>query len=108
MSTHGEALVLAQIQVAEAMNKGCNDGIIGNCLHGDGTSKYSRHYQNFQVTTSSGQTLSFGLSEIAGGDAASVMKTFVENIDDICDVIQSDDKEANVAKNYIIHQNNDV
>ena len=48
-----EALLGAQLQVAEAMTEG--EHLLGNCLHGDGTSKYSRHYQNFQVTTSSGR-----------------------------------------------------
>ena len=65
-----EALLVAQLQVAEAMTEG--EHLLENCLHGDGTSKYSRHYQNFQVTTSSGRTLSFGLAEIAGGDATDI------------------------------------
>ena len=65
-----EALLVAQLQVAEAMTEG--EHLLGNCLHGDGTSKYSRHYQNFQVTTSSGRTLSFGFAEIAGGDATDI------------------------------------
>ena len=50
------------------------DGIHGNCLHGDDTSKYSRHYQNFQVTTQSGESLSFGLLEVADSDANTVLK----------------------------------
>ena len=56
-----EALILSQVQVKEAMESSDS-----NCLHGDGTSKYHRHYQNFQITTSSGKTLSFGLAEISG------------------------------------------
>lgn len=39
---------LAHVQVAEVMLEGGVDGLKGNCLHGDGTSKYHRHYQNFQ------------------------------------------------------------
>ena len=39
-----EALLVAQLQVAEAMTEG--EHLLENCLHGDGTSKYSRHYQS--------------------------------------------------------------
>ena len=60
-----EALIVAHQHVAESMLKDGVDGILGNCLHGDGTSKYSRHYQNFQVPTQSGESLSFGLLEVA-------------------------------------------
>ena len=63
------ALILAQMQVAESMVKGDPQNQ-GNCLHGYGKSKYHKHYQRFQLTTSTGKTLSFGLSEMAGGDAA--------------------------------------
>ena len=49
-----EALLLSQNQVAEAMME--TDGMTsGNCLHGDGTTKYHKHYQNFQITTTSGK-----------------------------------------------------
>ena len=71
-----EALLVAQLLIAEAMIEGEN--LLGNCPHGDGTSKYSRHNQNFQVTTSSGHTLSFGLSGIAG---ASILQTFTNTVD---------------------------
>ncbi|XP_047136822.1 centromere-associated protein E-like [Hydra vulgaris] len=68
-----EASILDQFQVAEAMlenNLINKNPKIGNCLHGDGTQKYHKHYQNFQITTTSGKTLSFGLSEVVGKDAA--------------------------------------
>ena len=41
-----EALFLGQIQVGEAMLEDVS-GDSGNRLHGDGTSKYHRHFQNF-------------------------------------------------------------
>jgi len=78
-----EARHLAHVQVAEAMLEGGVDGLKGNCLHGDGTSKYHRHYQNFQITLASGQTLSLGLKELAGGDTAAIMKSFTDTIDDL-------------------------
>ena len=49
-----EALLLKRIQVSEAI---LEDVLVdsGNCLHGHGTSKYHRHFQNFQITTISGK-----------------------------------------------------
>ncbi|XP_066927180.1 ERC protein 2-like [Clytia hemisphaerica] len=79
-----EALIVAKLQVGEALLDDKNEN---NCLHGDGTSKYHRHYQNFQLTTQDRRTLSFGLDEVAGGDAASVMKYFTEAIEDLAEVI---------------------
>ena len=70
-----EALILGQLQVADAMLEQGKD-YSGNCLHGDDTTKYSKHYQNFQVTTTSCITLSFELSEIVRGDAASTLQCF--------------------------------
>ena len=46
-----EAFIAAHRHVAESMLKDGVDDILSNCLHGDGTSKYSGYYQNFQVTT---------------------------------------------------------
>ena len=48
-----EALFLGQIQVADAMLEDVW-GDSGSCLHSDGTSKYHRHFENFQFTTTSG------------------------------------------------------
>ncbi|XP_065656137.1 uncharacterized protein LOC136081830 [Hydra vulgaris] len=98
-----EASILGQFQVAEAMlennliNKNSN---IGNSLHGDDTQKYHKHYQNFQITTTSGKTLSFGLSEVVGKDAATVLQNFTNIVDDICDVVSNSatEKEINFAK----------
>ena len=84
-----EALILAQLQVAEAMKEN-NELLFGNCLHGDGTSKYSRHYQNFQITTKSGRTPSFSLTEVADADAETVLITFTGSVKDICDAIDGD------------------
>ena len=86
-----EALLLGKIQVCEAMLKDGVEGDVGNCLHGDGTSKYSKHYQNFQITTKSGDTLSFGLSEVATSDASAVLKDLLKTIDSVCDVFENED-----------------
>ena len=59
-----EARHLADIQVGHAMLKGIDlNTVLGNTLHGDGTTKYHRHFQNYQVTTADGKTLSTGLME---------------------------------------------
>nr|XP_047132372.1 uncharacterized protein LOC124811137 [Hydra vulgaris] len=98
-----EASILGQFQVAEAMlenNLINKNSKIGNCLHGDGTQKYHKHYQNFQITTTSGKTLSFGLSEVVGKDAATVLQNFTNIVDGICDVVSNSatEKEINFAK----------
>lgn len=48
-----EAKRVAQCQVATAMlDNGLSSELqYGNCLHQDGTSKFHRHFQSFQVTT---------------------------------------------------------
>ena len=84
-----ESLILARLQVMEAM-KGNNDIFFGNCFYCDGTRKYSRHYQAFQITTKRGRTLSSGLTEVADADAETVLKTFTDNVKDICDAIDGD------------------
>ena len=81
-----EALIVAQQHVAESMLIDEVDGILGN----DGTPKYSRHYQNIQVTTQSGESLSFGLLEVADSDANTVLKNVIDTLGDICDIIAGD------------------
>ena len=84
------------MQVAEAMLEDVS-GDSGNCLHGDGTSKY-RHFQNFQITTTSGRQLFFGLSEIVSGDGQSIFELFSEALAYLCGVIDNGDSEINFAK----------
>ena len=63
-----EARHLADIQVGHAMLEGIDlNTVLGNTLHGDGTTKYHRHFQNYQVTTADGKTLSTGLMETLSG-----------------------------------------
>ena len=74
-------------------------GDSGNCLHDDGTSKYHRHFQDFQITTTSGRQLSFGLSEIISGDGQSIFELFSEALADLCGVIDNGDStEINFVK----------
>lgn len=71
-----EANILAKAQVCEKMLSTGEAAVSNNCLHGDGTSKYHRHYQSFQITTASGRQLSIGLSETASGNAKELMEVF--------------------------------
>ena len=63
-----EARWLSKSQAGMAMETEDISPYEGNCLHGDGTSKYHKKYQNFQITTKSGRSYTFGLTEMAGGD----------------------------------------
>ena len=68
-------------------------------MHGDGTSKYHHHFENFQITATSGRQLSFGFSEILSGDAQSIFESVSEPVADLCDVIDNDDNtKINFAK----------
>ena len=87
-----EALALAQLQVAEEIINTVEINS-GNCLHSDGTTKHHRHFQNFQVTTTNGSTLSFGLYEMAGSDADCTINALTKTLDDICDILESSSKE---------------
>ena len=59
-----EAKHLADVQLGRAMLEEADPSrVIGNILHGDGRTKYHRHYQHFEVTTPYCQTYSiFSLS----------------------------------------------
>ena len=83
-----EARHLADIQIGQAMLQG-NDlsSVLGNTLHGDGTTKYHCHYQNFQVNTAEGVPLSVGLIEIVDQDAQTVLSVWKERILEIAQVI---------------------
>ena len=59
-----KAVHLADVQLGRAMLEEADPSrVIGNILHGDGRTKYHRHYQHFEVTTPYCQTYSiFSLS----------------------------------------------
>ena len=83
-----EARHLADIQVGEAMLQNLDlTTVLGNTLHGEGTTKYHRHYQNFQVTTSDGETLSAGLLEIGSQTADSLLNTWKEKVSEIASAL---------------------
>ena len=83
-----EAKCIAQMQVAEELLKSKPEDITGNCLHQDGTSKYQRHFQSFQVTTPELKTFSLGLSAVGSADADTLMSTFQDLLSDLSASIQ--------------------
>ena len=83
-----EAQQLAKGQVREELLKSFDPlSETGATLHSDGTSKFHRHFQNFQFTTKEGKTLSAGLTEMAGGDASKVMEAFNECVDSLASTL---------------------
>ena len=96
-----EAKRVAQSQVAEAMLTGQGQELKGNTLHQDGTSKFHRHFQSFQITTSEGTTLSAGLSEVARADASTLTSEFHDLIKDLAqslDPSKSSGHDTDIAK----------
>ena len=61
--------------------------VLGNTLHGDGTTKYHRHFQTYQVTTSVGKSLSVGLIETAGQDAQTILSCWKERVSEIAKAV---------------------
>ena len=70
--------------------------VIGNALHGDGTTKYHRHYQDFKVTTPSCQTYSMGLLELGKSDTEVIMDAFKHRVEKIVQALSSGDEKASV------------
>ena len=87
-----EANVLAKLHVVGEMGKG-DTGYTGNCLHGDGTTKHHCVYENYQVTTKSGRTMSLGLLEVVNTDAESLLTSFKNVMGDLGCVMDGEDKE---------------
>ena len=98
-----EAKAVAHQQIVQAMLASSKpDEMLGSTLHSDATSKYFKHYQSFQVTTSEGQALSIGLSELGGSDSVSVMDSFKALVDDLAQTVHSsDDDKASKVKQLV-------
>ncbi|MES9880650.1 MAG: hypothetical protein ABW185_07190 [Sedimenticola sp.] len=89
---------VAQRQVAVAMLDGLEDPSVGNCLHQDGTTKFHRHFQSFQVTTAEKRTYSLGMSEVSAGDAETLLSAFKTQLDELADAIHEEKGHETVAK----------
>lgn len=84
-----EARHLADLEVADAMKRGDPAGVLGNCIHGDGTTKYHRKYQNFQCTLPDGTQKTFALTEMGSGDTDAVFKAFEHRMKELAEALSS-------------------
>ena len=97
-----EAKRIAQNQIAQEMLKACssdpNSIDAGNCLHQDGTTKFLKHFQSFQITTPNKQTMSLGLAEVSSGNAETLMQEFKTLISELAESISQNEKQENITK----------
>ena len=84
-----EARVLADIEVGLAMKNNEPETALGNIIHGDGTTKFHKKYQNFQSTVADGTSRSTGLMEMRRGDTAAVVAAFEERMMEIAEAIET-------------------
>ena len=100
-----EAKHLADVQLGRAMLEEADPSqVVGNTLHRDGTTKYHRHYQDFEITTPSCQTYSMGLLELGKSDTEAIMDSFNYRVKEITQALSSgenltvEDKVAELVK----------
>ena len=85
-----EAKHLADVQLGRAMLEEADPSqVVGNTLHRDGTTKYHRHYQDFEITTPSCQTYSMGLLELGKSDTEAIMDSFKYRVKEIAQALSS-------------------
>ena len=94
-----EARYLADKQTGEAMLEGTDlSSCLGNTLHSNGASKFHKHYEGFQVTTTGGKTMSLGILEMSSGTAESLVEAITEKLKAIANSVQSNDTNATIEK----------
>ena len=76
-----EARHHADVEVATAISACRPEDAVGNCIHGDGTTKFHCKYQHFQVTLPDGYSRTMGLTEMAGGDTTAVFDCFTDRVE---------------------------
>ena len=85
---------IADVQVAEAMFKGADTSdLIGNCLHSDGTTRFHKHYHSFQLPTSEGESVSFGLVQLGGQKADDITEALMNKLEDLAHAVTMGDAE---------------
>lgn len=89
-----EARGLADIQLAEALLEEELMPNTGHCLHGDGTTKFHKHYQDFEISLSSGKTMTLGLVDQAGGDTETTFESFMYRIKELAMCIEQGTEET--------------
>ncbi|XP_041475676.1 uncharacterized protein LOC121424143 [Lytechinus variegatus] len=89
-----EARHLADVEVASAMNANRPGDAIGNCIHGDGTTKYLKQNQELQVTLPDGTSRTMSLCEMAGRDTSVVSDSFTAQVQELADSISTEASES--------------
>jgi len=86
-----EAKHLADVQLRRAMLKEADLSlVVGNTLHGDGTTKYHRHYQDFETTTTpSCQTYFMGQLELGKSDTEAIMDSLNYRVKEIVQALSN-------------------
>lgn len=82
-----EARHIADVEVATAMSTNNLTGTLGNCLHGDGTTKYHKKYQGFQVTLPDGSSRTMCLTQMAKGNTEGTMEAFKGRLRELAESI---------------------
>lgn len=94
-----EARHIVDYQVATAVLQDADPHkLVGNCLHGDGTTKFHKHYQGFQVTTAEGQTLSLGMLQMGGATAEDLVEALTVKLNDLAHALSMDNKNEREAR----------
>ena len=75
-----EAWQLANVEVALSISKSTPEDALGNCIHGDGTTRFHTKWQNFQVTWPDGTFRIMGLTEMASSDTDAVFSALTDKI----------------------------
>ena len=96
-----EARLLADIHVGQAMLQNLDlNSVLGKNLHEDGTTNYYRNFQDFQVSSTDGKTLSAGLIETVNHDAETILQCWKERISQIAKAVSGcNESDTSVNEN---------
>ena len=92
-----ESRRLSQLQVAESLLKDYDSSC--RTLHTDGTSKFGKHYETYDVVTDQGQTSITGIREVSSDDTETQLNVCLDILSEIEESLQ--DTEKNVSNKII-------
>ena len=92
-----ESTRLSQLQVAESSLKDYDSSC--RTLHTDGTSKFGKHYETYDVVTDQGQTSITGIREVSSDDTETQLNVCLDILSEIEESLQ--DTEKNVSNKII-------
>ncbi len=74
-------------------------------LHNDGTTKYHKEYKSYQVTLSTGKTMSMGLDQVSGQSAGKNIACFQNLISRLVMSLKNMDEDVAMVKLIVSLQN---